>query len=599
MRIAIRFFLLPALLAICSTTEFVNADEWVNTRINTDTTSQLQNEQQIVANPTNPLNLVAVWRDFRLGYRQVGYGYSFDGGLTWTNPGLFVDPHYPRDSDPALTVSTDGVFYAMLLAYTGDTYESNGMLMYRSLDGGVTWEDRGFAVDGVQGVFEDKEFIACDRTNSFFSDRIYMVWARFYDADIMCTATGNEGDSWTTAVTVSDESSNQFPTPAVGPEGTLYVAWTSYNESAIKFDRSGNGGTGFGTDLTVTSLYNPHPTLNGGIESPGHPAMDVDITGGEFNGRIYVAYLSREGSGDYDIFIRHSDNHGNSWSSSRRINDDPFNNGKDQFHPWLTVDNMGIVSVVWLDRRQDSLNRQWHCYVSQSFDGGMTWTPNQQVSTAPSDPSGTLTKTERLNAEADREYKMSRGPKLPGPVRRALRNADENTALPTDLVSRYPANADEAKGRSGYTPRPDQAPRRAGTIGEYIGIASSDGFISVVWTDTRHGNQDTYGGSQNLVSAVDETPAELATPHLRLAPNPATGPVTFQYKLPVDGWVKLDIFDVSGRQVKTLVDRNQRSGQREFVWDGTDQGGVKVSPGSYYLRLQAPGIEESRSLRVR
>ena len=64
--------------------------------------------------------------------------------------------------------------------------------------------------------------------------------------------------------------------------------------------------------------------------------------------------MSREGgSSDYDIFIRHSDDHGFDWSDSRRINDDTFNNGRDQFLPWLTVDNTGVISVVWLDRRHD------------------------------------------------------------------------------------------------------------------------------------------------------------------------------------------------------------------------------------------------------
>jgi len=55
----------------------------LNFRINQDETEELQNEQQIVTNPLDPDNLVAVWRDFRLGYRRVGVASSFDGGFTW------------------------------------------------------------------------------------------------------------------------------------------------------------------------------------------------------------------------------------------------------------------------------------------------------------------------------------------------------------------------------------------------------------------------------------------------------------------------------------------------------------------------------------
>ena len=559
------------------------AEDWINVKLNTDATQQLQNEQQVVVNPTNPLNLVAIWRDFRLGYRQVGYGYTFDGGATWTNPGLFVDVHYPRDSDPALTVSADGTFYAMLLAYTGNTNQSNGMLMFRSTDGGMTWEDRGFAINGVPNVFEDKEFIACDRTDSPHRGRIYMVWDRFYETNIYCVSSSNEGDTWTTARRVSDQSSNQFPTPAVGQDGTLYVAWT-YFGGYLRFDKSTDGGLTFGSDRNVTSIYNPHPTLNGGIESPAHPAMDVDISDGPYRGRIYIAYLNRVGSSDYDIYVRFSDDQGSSWSNAIRINDDAFNNGRDQFHPWLTVDNLGIVTAVWLDRRHDPQNLAWHCTISQSTDGGVTWTPNQQVSTMPSHPYDTaLGEAIEIDYDADREAKVERGPKLPGPIRRAMEREQR--------VS----NADETEG--GWTPRPDQDELRAGTIGEYIGIASYDGFATAVWTDTRHGNQDTYAGIREALNAVEEPAGEAVL--LRVGPNPADGPVAVRYQVPSDGWVKLEVYDVSGRRVRALVDRKLRAGDHAFVWDGTDQIGRPVANGSYWVRYAAEGAEATAPVRVR
>jgi len=539
-----------------------NADDWVNTRVNEDTTTELQNEEQIVVNPANPNNLVAVWRDFRLGYRQVGFGYTMDGGVTWSNPGLFVDPHYVWDSDPALTVSADGTFYAMLLGYTGSTYEPNGMLLYRSTDGGQSWEERGFAVNEVPDVFEDKEFIACDRTGSSYHGRIYMVWSRFYNADIYFVSSGNEGSSWTSERLVSDQTGNQFPIPAVGPDGTLYVAWTRFN-GAIWFDRSTDGGLTFGNDIYVTDLYTYSTTLNGNVDAPSHPAMDVDISGGPYNGRIYIAYMNRiSGSNDYDIFLRYSDNQGATWSADRRINDDPFGNGCDQFHPWLTVDNTGAVSAVWLDRRQDPQNRKWHCYVAQSTDGGMTWTPNQQVSTAPSDPSGIISEPEDISYDAEGE--------------------EERSPEPTDFDGLY---------------RPHQEDSRAGTIGEYIGIASWDGYITTIWTDTRHGHQDAYGGAQEL-QAIEEGPHSIVRPHLRLAPNPTQGPVAVQYDVPADGPVSLEVFDVGGRMVRTLIDRKLRSGTGEFIWDGTDQAGRPVNPGSYWFRLRAQGIEESGSIRL-
>ncbi|TET16788.1 MAG: hypothetical protein E3J78_08365, partial [Candidatus Cloacimonadota bacterium] len=89
--------------------------DFENIKINNDSTTEVQNEEQIVMNPTDSTNIVAVWRDFRFGYRQVYYGFTFDGGVTW-NQERFVEPQYAWDSDPGLTVDSDGNFYVVLLS---------------------------------------------------------------------------------------------------------------------------------------------------------------------------------------------------------------------------------------------------------------------------------------------------------------------------------------------------------------------------------------------------------------------------------------------------------------------------------------------------
>ena len=71
------------------------ADPWAildvdNIRVNSDNSGQLQNEEMVCINPTNTANAVALWRDFRLGYRRIGVGYTFDGGQTWSDTLLVV-----------------------------------------------------------------------------------------------------------------------------------------------------------------------------------------------------------------------------------------------------------------------------------------------------------------------------------------------------------------------------------------------------------------------------------------------------------------------------------------------------------------------------
>jgi hypothetical protein len=362
-----------------------------NWRINSDATTQVQNEEQVAINPLDPDNLVAVWRDFRLGHRRVGVGYTFDGGVTWHDT-LLEEPSYPRHSDPGVTVDAEGNFYAVILSYTGSTSEPNGLYVFRSEDGGVTWSDPVAAVDQVPNVFEDKELIACDRTGGLLSGNIYVTWARFgYVTEIMSVTSTDGGLSFGAPVTVSDDTGVQWPCPVVGPDGTYYVAWVNYWPPQIRIDRSATGGASFGADVTVTDVYTGSTEINGGITVFCFPAMDCDITGGIWNGRLYIAYMD-EHMGDFDIFVRHSDDHGASWSSPVRVNDDPPGNGSDQFHPWTCVSPDGVVNVVFYDRRNDPSNLLMDVYLTQSLDGGITFEPNRRVTTVSSDPTAGSTR---------------------------------------------------------------------------------------------------------------------------------------------------------------------------------------------------------------
>lgn len=358
----------------------------LNILVNQDNTVQLQNEEQIVTNPTDPDNIVAVWRDFRLGYRRVAYSATFDGGITWTED-LFEEYTYPWHSDPGLTVDAEGNFFAVILSYTS-TYEPNGLFVYKSTDGGLSWGEPVTVVNGVPGVFEDKELIACDRTGGAYDGNLYVTWARFgYDVDIMLSRSTNGGASFTAPITVSDVATLQWPVPVVGADGAVYIAWVHYYPTSIRFDKSVNGGATFGTDRTLASVSFGSGYLNGGIWAYSYPAMDADITTtSPHYGNLYVAYMDYGVGYDTDIFFRRSTNAGITWSGAQRLNDDAQGNGRDQFHPWLTVDESGGVYVVFLDRRNDPSNYLYDCYVTHSTDGGLTWSENMRVSDVSSDP---------------------------------------------------------------------------------------------------------------------------------------------------------------------------------------------------------------------
>jgi len=60
--------------------------------------------------------------------------------------------------------------------------------------------------------------------------------------------------------------------------------------------------------------------------------------------------------------------------------------------------------------------------------------------------------------------------------------------------------------------------------------------------------------------------------------------------------VRLDVFDVSGRRLRTLVDRELAAGTTTVTWDGRDSGGQALGSGIYFARLTASG--DNRTVRV-
>jgi hypothetical protein len=64
---------------------------------------------------------------------------------------------------------------------------------------------------------------------------------------------------------------------------------------------------------------------------------------------------------------------------------------------------------------------------------------------------------------------------------------------------------------------------------------------------------------------------------------------TVSLQLPRSGRVRLDLFDVRGRLVRTLVDEARAAGAHVVRWDGRDGSGAPAAAGVYFLRLRAAG----------
>ena len=81
-------------------------------------------------------------------------------------------------------------------------------------------------------------------------------------------------------------------------------------------------------------------------------------------------------------------------------------------------------------------------------------------------------------------------------------------------------------------------------------------------------------------------------------PNPFHRFTQIRYSMTEPGPVRLEIFDASGRVVRTLIDAIQEEGVHSVSWDGRDAPGQNVSPGAYFYRVVTPTGSDSRKMIV-
>ena len=81
-------------------------------------------------------------------------------------------------------------------------------------------------------------------------------------------------------------------------------------------------------------------------------------------------------------------------------------------------------------------------------------------------------------------------------------------------------------------------------------------------------------------------------------PNPSSGPTTIEFVVPEQMDVTLSIYDVMGRKVATLLQRDVAAGQHEIQWDGRSESGARLASGLYLMRLQAGNRIATRRLTI-
>lgn len=161
-------------------------------------------------------------------------------------------------------------------------------------------------------------------------------------------------------------------------------------------------------------------------------------------------------------------------------------------------------------------------------------------------------------------------------------------------IYRAPANASLPKTKNdlkNYTRINDHAITGSGSY-SYLDNEVKNGrtYTYILTALDSNGLEQVCG---NTTGGPRMTPASLslAAP----APNPTSSTCSLRYSLSADSAINLDIYDLSGRLVRTVVSGNQAAGEYNAVWDGCDSTGRSVANGVYSVRLSSgTGVKSQR-----
>jgi hypothetical protein len=339
------------------------------------------NECSISVDPTNGNKMTIAWRQFNdvtSNFRQGGWGYTTDAGITWTFPGVLQNNVFR--SDPVTQSNEVGQFF--YLSLQSDVQQSFFCDdLWRSTNGGQTWTEQSpdrsaggdkqwFTIDKTNGPGHGFQYQANDSANCAFTSAAFQ-------------RSTNGGVTWQSPVTLPN--SPIYGSLDVDTNGNLFIGGWS-GGTAFRCLRSSNaqiaGQTPSFDRNTAVSLGGS--LLQGGINGIGLCGMvflAIDHSGGATNNNIYMLVsVEPSGRSTTDVMFVRSTDGGLTFSSPHRVNDDGLINKWHWFGTFSVAPN-GRLDAVWYDSRNSVANNtDSQLFYSYSTDAGVTWSPNVAVS---------------------------------------------------------------------------------------------------------------------------------------------------------------------------------------------------------------------------
>lgn len=439
------------------------------------------------------------------------YFVSDDGGFNWSE-GTLNSPEYGVWGDPCIIVDTAGDFYFLHLSNPQNGSWIDRIVSQKFDFDTYEWSNGSFmGLDGTKA--QDKEWAVVDSVNN----NIYVTWTQFDD----------------------------------------YGSSSSDDYSNIHFSKSTDAGETWSIAKQINEVsgdcVDEDETTEGAVPAVGP------------NGEIFVAWTGPEGI----VFDRSLDQ-GDTWlDEDIFISDQP--GGWDYSIPGISrcnglpitccdisyTETRGTIYVNWSDQRNGEDDTD--VWISKSTDGGDTWTEAKRVN---DDAPGrhqffTWMTIDQANGDVLIVFYDRRNHDDKGTDVYLARSTNGGETFENILISESPFY-----------------PSSSVFFGDYNNITAHDGQVRPIWIRAEGTSMSLYTAIIDLTVSTPEIQDAAPLSLSQNFPNPFRESTVISFKLTKGENVSLDIYDVYGRKIVTLINN-------EYYENG--KYGISFTPDKYNL----------------
>lgn len=453
-------------------------------------------------------------------------------------------------NEPALSSTTQNT-NARCIASSGDTVHvvwydnrdgaSPEIYYKRSIDGGVNW--------GADTRITNNIYFSSNPSVSVSGSVVHIVWQENRDGnyEIYYRRSTDGGTSWGTDTRLTNDSSpSRYPCVAVSGM-FVYVVWHDWNTLDIFYKRSTDGGISWAADTNLTN----------DVAASWYPSVSAS---GSF---VHVVWM--DGNGVFwDIKYKRSSNGGISWGLDIPLSNNSIYSSE---YPSLAVKGLNL-HVVWKDSRDGS---NYEIYYKQSTDAGISWGVDTRLSNNPN-----ISRDATISVSGSNVHVVW----------------DDNRISTTNYEIFYIGSTN-----GGLNWGPETRLTSDSSISMFPYVSASGTAIHIVWDDYRNGNYEIYykrnptGNPIGIINISSGIPSSFSLS--QNYPNPFNPTTVIRFSLSGVSNASLKIYDVTGREVETLVNEKLQPGTYEASFDGS-----RLTSGVYFYKLETNGFRDVKKMML-